>query len=65
MKIMEEREEVYNEYWNNKMTFSKAFFSLVYANNSRSNNTSGTPGNILATGNPALAFSGKREQRVL
>lgn len=65
MTIMEEREQRSNNYWNNKITLSKAIFSVVDTTYSRSNRFSGPPGNILAKNLPALAVSGKREQRVL
>ena len=65
MTIMEEREQRDNNYWSNKMALSKAFFSVIDATCSRSNGISGPPGGILAKDVPALAVSGKREQRVL
>ena len=65
MTIMEEREQKNNNYWSNKMALSKAFFSIIDAIYSRSNEISGPPGSILAKDVPALAVSGKREQRVL
>ena len=65
MTIMEEREQKNNNYWSNKVALSKAFFSIVDAIYSRSNEISGPPGSILAKDVPALAVSGKREQRVL
>ena len=65
MKIMEEREQKNDNYWSNKMALSEAFFSIIDAIYSRSNEISGPPGSILAKDVPALAVSGKREQRVL
>ena len=65
MTIMEEREQKNNNYWSNKVALSEAFFSIIDAIYSRSNEISGPPGNILAKDVPALAVSGKREQRVL
>ena len=65
MTIMEEREQKNNNYWSNKVALSKAFFSIVDDIYSRSNVISGPPGSILAKDVPALAVSGKREQRVL
>ena len=65
MTIMEEREQKNNNYWSNKMALNKAFFSIIDAIYSRSNGISGPPGSILAKDVPALAVSGKREQRVL
>jgi len=65
MTIMEERERKNNNYWSNKMALSKAFFSIVDAIYSRSSEISGPPGSMLAKDVPALAVSGKREQRVL
>ena len=65
MTIMEERERKNNNYWSNKMALSKAFFSIVDAIYSRSSEISGPPGSMLANDVPALAVSGKREQRVL
>ena len=65
MTIMEEREQKNNNYWSNKMALSEAFFSIVDTIYSRSNRISGPPGSILAKDPPALAVSGKREQRVL
>ena len=65
MTIMEEREQKNNNYWSNKVALSKAFFSIIDAIYSRSNEISGPPGSILAKDVPALAVSGKREQRVL
>ena len=62
---MEEREQKNNNYWSNKVALSKAFFSIIDAIYSRSNEISGPPGSILAKDVPALAVSGKREQRVL
>lgn len=47
------------------MALSKAFFSIFDTNCSCSNRISGPPGNNLANNTPALAVSGKREQRVL
>ena len=65
MRIMEEREQKNNNYWSNKVALSEAFFSIIDAIYSRSNEISGPPGSILAKDVPALAVSGKREQRVL
>jgi hypothetical protein len=65
MTIMEEREQKNNNYWSNKMALSEAFFSIVDTIRSRSKIISGSPGSILAKDAPALAVSGKREQRVL
>ena len=65
MTIMEEREQRNNNYWSNKVALSEAFFSIIDAIYSRSNEISGPPGSILAKDVPALAVSGKREQRVL
>ena len=65
MTIMEEREQKNNNYWSNKVALSEAFFSIIDAIYSRSNEISGPPGSILAKDAPALAVSGKREQRVL
>jgi len=65
MTIMEEREQDYNNYWIGEIALSEAFFSIIDINNSRSNITSGPPGNVLANNTSALAVSGKREQRVL
>ena len=65
MTIMEEQERNYNNYWSSKMALSKAFFSIFDTIYSRSNRISGPPGSILAKDAPALAVSGKREQRVL
>lgn len=65
MTIMEEREQKNVNYWSIKMALSKAFFSIVNAIYSRSNEISGPPGSMLANDVPALAVSGKREQRVL
>ena len=65
MTIMEEREQKNNNYWSNKVALSEAFFSIIDAIYSRSNEISGPPGSILAKDVPALAGSGKREQRVL
>ena len=65
MTIMEEREQKNNNYWSNKVALSEAFFSIIDAIYSRSNEISGPPGSILAKDVPALAISGKREQRVL
>ena len=65
MTIMEEREQKNNNYWSNKVALSDAFFSIIDAIYSRSNEISGPPGSILAKDVPALAVSGKREQRVL
>ena len=65
MTIMEEREQKNVNYWSIKMALSKAFFSIVDAIYSRSNEISGPPGSMLAKDVPALAVSGKREQRVL
>ena len=62
---MEEREQKNNNYWINKMALSKAFFSIIDAIYSRSNEISGPPGSILAKDVPARAVCGKREQRVL
>ncbi len=65
MKIMEEREQENNNYWSNKIALSEAFFSFIDTTCSRSNRNSGPPGSFLAKDAPALAVSGKREQRVL
>ena len=65
MTRMEEREQKNNNYWSNKLALSKAFFSIIDAMCSRSSGISGPPGSILAKDVPALAVSGKREQRVL
>ena len=65
MTIMEEREQKNNNYWSNKVALSEAFFSIIDAIYSRSNEISGPPGSILAKDVPALAVSGKRELRVL
>ena len=65
MTTMEEREQKNNECWSKKIALSKAFFSIIDAMYSRSNGISGPPGGILAKDVPALAVSGKREQRVL
>ena len=65
MTIMEEREQKNNNYWSKKMALSEAFFSIFDTIYSRSNRISGPPGSILAKDVPALAVSGKREQRVL
>ena len=65
MTIMEERVQKNNNYWSNKVALSEAFFSIIDAIYSRSNEISGPPGSILAKDVPALAVSGKREQRVL
>ena len=65
MTKMEEREQKNNNYWSNKVALSEAFFSIIDAIYSRSNEISGPPGSILAKDIPALAVSGKREQRVL
>ena len=65
MTIMAEREQKNNNYWSNKVALSEAFFSIIDAIYSRSNEISGPPGSILAKDVPALAVSGKREQRVL
>ena len=65
MTIMEEREQKNNNYWSNKVALSEAFFSIIDAISSSSNEISGPPGSILAKDVPALAVSGKREQRVL
>ena len=65
MTIMEEREQRDNNYWSNKMALSEALFSIFDTIYSRSNKISGPPGSILAKDAPALAVSGKREQRVL
>mgnify|MGYP005710852533 FL=1 len=65
MTKMEEREQKNNNYWINKVALSEAFFSIIDAIYSRSNEISGPPGSILAKDVPALAVCGKREQRVL
>ena len=65
MTIMEERDQKYDNYWSSKMALSKAFFSNIDANCSCSSRISGPPGRSLANNTPALAISGKREQRVL
>ena len=65
MTIMEEREQKNNNYWSNKVALSEAFFSIIDAIYSRTNEISGPPGSILAKDVPALAVSGMREQRVL
>ena len=65
MTIMEEREQKNNNYWSNKVALSEAFFSIIDAIYARAKEISGPPGSILAKDVPALAVSGKREQRVL